>query len=190
MNQAALALSGELAEQLRPQLVPTRCAAPLYEIADHLTALLDTADMCSDDQRGEIEAEIMEYVSAQVSKVDAIGRALTFFEDQQEAAAKEVKRLQTRKGVYARAEERLRQYLAYVMETRELAKLKGTTGTLSLRAGSESVEITDLEAVPPQFKITTIEVSADKTALKAALKGGEVVAGAKLATGNPFVQWR
>ena len=189
MNQQALALSGELAEALRPQLVPARCAAPLYEIADHLTALLDTADMASDDQRGEIEAEIMAYIGAQVEKVDGIGRALTFFDDQQENAAKEIKRLQTRKGVYERAEERLRQYLAYVMETRELHKLNGETGTLWLRAGSQSVEITDLEQVPAQYKVVTIEVVADKTALKAALKAG-AVAGAKMATGNPVAVWK
>ena len=157
----------------------------LYEIIDHLGALLDTLDMvASDEERKAIEAEINAYCVAEVRKVDGIAGYLAHCEAQQQFAAAEIKRLQARKGVYEGRQERLEEYCIRVMEDAKVKKLEGKTATLWLRACPSSVQILDEAAIPADYKVSRTETSVDKKAVKAALEADVDVPGADLIIGK------
>lgn len=160
----------------------------LYEIIDHLGALLDTLEGAGDPEViRSIEADIAACLDAQTRKVDAIAGYLAHCEAQQEAAAAEIKRLQERKSLYEKRQERLKAYVVRIMEDLQVRKLEGETSTLMLRACPPSVEILDEEAIPEQYKVTRVAVSVDKKAIKAALEADIDVPGADLVVGRNTV---
>lgn len=67
-------------------------------------------------------------------------------------------------------------------------KLERPLATVSKRAGSVSLSITDESAIPSQLTVTT--VSPDKTAIRAALKEGEEIPGAELIRGPETISLR
>ncbi len=153
----------------------------LYEIADHLVALLDTRDLCeSAEQKAECEAEIERYVDAQIRKVDSFCRFLAHLESQVDLAEKEIKRIKAREATFANLQERLEQYAIYTLQQMGLRKLEGDTATLLLRVNAPGVEIDNAEAVPAQFKTIKQEVQIDKRGIKKAIDSGEDVPGARL----------
>jgi hypothetical protein len=70
------------------------------------------------------------------------------------------------------------------MEDAKLKKIEGRTSTLSLRACPSSVKILDEAAIPADYKVTKMEVSVDKKAVKAALEADVDVPGADLVIGK------
>lgn len=157
----------------------------LYEIADHLGALLDTVDMCdSDELRAECEQEIQNYVELQLRKVDGIASYLTHCEGQQDFAKRELERLTARKKRYERRQERLEGYVVAVLRKLGEKKMEGRTSTLSLRACPASVAVLDESAIPGEFRVMKVEESIDKRAIKQALASKREVPGAELVTGR------
>jgi hypothetical protein len=89
--------------------------------------------------------------------------------------------LQGRKEAYKRA-------LMTVLRSTNQAKVPHALGTVSLRKGTESVLVTNIEEVPTQLcKITK---APDKTAIKAQLKAGETIDGVELVTSPETVSIR
>ena len=155
--------------------------ATLFEISDHLVALLDTVDLvATTEERTLIEREIGEAMEAEVRKVDGVAQYLAFCEDQQAYAASEIKRLQARKQSFERKEQRLKEYVQRVLESCGKSKLEGRTATLALRACPTSVEITDESIVPDEYKCVVVEESVDKRKVKSALEAGIEVPGVQL----------
>ena len=135
----------------------------LYEISDHLVALLDSQDMCeTDEQRAECEREIAAYVEQQVRKVDNYARYLAHLEDQANFAKLEIGRLQKRKAEMEARADKLRDYAVDVMQRIGLQKLEGETATFRLKTNPPAVEITDEELVDAKYKTLTITVPADR----------------------------
>lgn len=162
----------------------------LYEITDTLPVLLDSLEMteAGTPERAECEAEIMRYFEALPQKVDGVARILAHFEAQAKFASEEIKRLQTRKGRFDRAAERLESYAIAILERlpepkRGPKKLEGATSTLSLRKCPASLRITDESQIPARFRVVIPATSAVcNAAVKDALKAGESVPGAELVT--------
>lgn len=153
----------------------------LYEISDHLVALLDTLDMCvTDEERAQCKAEIDRYIEAELHKVDNVCRFLAHLESQAALADEEIKRLKQRGAVFANAQERLEQYIIRGMQMRNLRKMNGDTSTLTLRVNQPAVEIDDMQLLPAVYKTIKQEIVPDKKAIKSAIVGGESVAGAHL----------
>lgn len=152
---------------------------PLWKIEEELAALLDSVDVCSEEQRPELEARIAQYLGAEVEKVDRVGAVLSSLEHVAANAKAEIDRLTDRRQSAERAAERLKRYILYVLSLREGRPLKGHNVTLSARE-SEAVRITDPSAVPERFKKTTVSVEIPKDPVKRALKAGEEVPGAVL----------
>lgn len=100
-------------------------------------------------------------------------------ESESEIIANEIKRLQELKKVRENAANRLKETISKAMELYEVEKIETPLTKLSFRK-SESVEITDLELIPHEYQ--KVKVEADKTAIKAAIKSGANVPGAKLMT--------
>jgi hypothetical protein len=91
----------------------------------------------------------------------------------------EIKRLQGLKKSRTNSIERLKEGISQAMQLFGVEEIKMPTLKINFRK-SESVEITDMDKIDRNFiKIVTTE-SADKTAIKEAIKAGNPVAGAEL----------
>ena len=167
----------------RPALPPT-----LFEISDHLVALLDTIDLAGTvEERTLIQRDIDEALEAEIRKVDGVAQYLAFCEDQQAFASTEIKRLQVRKQAFERKEQRLKEYVQRVLESGGKTKLEGRTATLALRACPPSIEITDESVIPEEYKSIVVEESVDKRRVKSALECGLDIPGVRLVTDRKTV---
>lgn len=71
-----------------------------------------------------------------------------------------------------------------VLDATGLKKLERPRATISRRAGSQSVRITDEAAVPSQLCTVKTITTPDKAAIKAQIMAGEDVPGAEIVTGD------
>ena len=79
--------------------------------------------------------------------------------------------------------ETLKNNIEYSMKQKGIEKLEVGTFKAGYRK-SESVEIINLDVIPADY--TKVEIKADKTAIKKALKAGEVVEGAEIKVNQNF----
>ena len=93
----------------------------------------------------------------------------------------EIKRLQAIKKVRKNTTERLQNALSDAMQQFEMDVIETPTTKISFRS-SQSVEITDENAIDKQFKTQIITTKIDKMEIKRAIKGGATVDGAELIT--------
>lgn len=89
----------------------------------------------------------------------------------------EIKRLEAKKKAAEKGKERMKAALSSFMQATGANKMTAGTFTLTFRK-SESVVIKDEEAIPTNF--LKVKLSVDKTAIKAAIKSGQTVAGAEI----------
>lgn len=91
--------------------------------------------------------------------------------------------LAERRKRFERKSDAMKAIIQDMMEAAHIDKLPLPEATLSITKPRESVNVTDLDALPQgYFKMTR---SADKAAIKAALMSGDEIPGAELQTGNP-----
>lgn len=95
----------------------------------------------------------------------------------------EIKRLTQLKKVRENAVERLRMTLQGAMECFGVLELKTPTIKVDFRK-SESVEITDFDALPKEYITVKTTEMPNKTEIKQAIKEGKVIAGAELRINN------
>lgn len=74
-----------------------------------------------------------------------------------------------------------------IMQAMQIRKLERPLATLSIRAGSVSVEITDERSIPTQLRKPG---APDKTAIRAQIEAGENVPGAELVRGEDTLSVR
>ena len=92
---------------------------------------------------------------------------------------KEIERLKAKKDAAKKGVDRMKAALSAYMMAADKKKLAAGTFSLSFRK-SESVIVTDQAAVPTEYLKEKTTISVDKTAIKAAIKSGQAVAGAEL----------
>jgi hypothetical protein len=78
--------------------------------------------------------------------------------------------------------------LETLMHTMDVRKLELAGATVSRRAGSESVEVDDVDDLPQGY--FSIERVADKAAIKASIRAGETIPGARLERGADTISVR
>ena len=138
----------------------------LYAIEDQLTALMDTEDLVSDEQRLEFLNDLAEANQQAVVKRDNVIRFLRHLDLQQESITAEQERLSKLKAVYANTQERVEKHVAGVIERfapepkRGPKKLEGSIGVLSLRKNPDHVEILNPEAVPIGYRDVSLKMPA------------------------------
>jgi hypothetical protein len=152
---------------------------PLWEIEEELRALVDSAETCPEELRAELEERIARYVGAEIDKVDRVGAVLSSLDGVAANAKAEIDRLRTRQQSAERARARLEDYVLRVLRERDGQPLKGRNVTLSVRH-SEALIVDDPEAVPPEWKRTTVVVDVPKDPIKKAIKAGSVIPGAHI----------
>lgn len=107
------------------------------------------------------------------------GYAIKSMEDDVTAINEEIKRLQAIKTAKSNAIDRMKESVSNAMQIYNIEKVTSPTLNLSFRK-SETVEVELVEALSNDFKIVKTMVTADKVAIKQAIKKGENITGARI----------
>ena len=91
----------------------------------------------------------------------------------------EIKRLSELKKVRQNACERLKSNISHAMQTFEVDKIESPLIKLSFRK-SQSVNVSDVNSLPNEFKTIKVTEQADKMKIKQALLNGEVIEGCEI----------
>lgn len=91
----------------------------------------------------------------------------------------EIERLDTLKKSRSKVVEKLKSNMLAAMQVFGVDKIESPVMKISLRA-SESVEIEDVNSIPADYMVTKVTTQPDKSRIKAAIKAGEVMSGARI----------
>lgn len=154
----------------------------IYEIQKEYLELMNQVI----DNEGEFTPELLEklQINEQELKQKAINYAYVIkkLEDDEESINNEIKRLGELKKANTKKIDKLKEIVTNSMIGFNLDKIESPTLKLSIRK-SESVNIIDETKLSDNFFTTKITKTVSKTALKDALKTGEI-AGAELVVNN------
>lgn len=182
----------------------------LYSVEQELASMEDTEGLVPSSLEEQFLADFGAALTTAADKRDQVAHFLAHLESQQAFAAAEIARLQAMKRNYEVVQERLENYVKYVILSMgkdakgKWKKLEGHTTVMSIQKSPDSIEITDERAVPldyeratvtvpagtwqeilnqfPELLMTTCKLEPSKSAIKAAIDAGESVPGAKLVT--------
>lgn len=151
----------------------------LYEISETQLAILGDIEL----NDGEITTEIQQRIDLLAEnfeeKAIAYGYVIKQYEGEETLIDAEIKRLQELKKKSAKVSDYLKERISAAMIEFGLTEIKTPTLKLSFRK-SEAVEVVDESLLAQQFY--NYKPTIDKTAIKAAIKAGEEVAGARIVT--------
>lgn len=153
----------------------------LYQIDNAVLTVLEDG-LVFDEETGEILFDpdnLDELEVERNAKLEAVALFVKSLEAEAAAMREEERKLAERRGRNERKAERLRRYLSDSMLALGDTKLETARVALSFRK-SESVVIEDQAALPVEFLKVKMTETADKAAIKKALKAGQQVAGAQL----------
>jgi len=149
----------------------------LYEItreAQELAFLLEIEELTP-----ELEAMLVINQEQLQNKAGNYAKVIVNIQSDSDAIDQEIKRLKAMKESKDRAVTRLKDALREAMLISAIEKIDSPLFKLSLRR-SESVEVDIVEALPSEFINIKNVVSADKVAIKEAIKRGQNITGARL----------
>ena len=153
----------------------------LYDIDNMVYTVLENG-LIFDEETGEVlfdEENLTELELERNKKLEAVALYIKSLEAEAEAMKAEAKKLADRREAKERKAERLLSYISNSMHALGDTKLETAKVALSFRK-SEAVEVYDPVLLPAEFTKTKTTVTPDKTAIKAAIKAGQEVAGATL----------
>jgi hypothetical protein len=163
--EASVLEAGGETLRLEPALLPM--ARPLYDIEQHLAALIDTEELVPDDQEQMYALELHATLLAAAEKRDRVGQFLGHLKAQIAFAHSEVVRLKDRETLYQKALDRMESYVTRVIDSLgtdakgKRKKLEGHTVTLNLHGCDKRAEITNETAVPTKYKRVTVTLPAE-----------------------------
>lgn len=140
---------------------------------------------CVDTDTGEIiDEDTLKHLQMQRdTKIENVALWIKELKAESEAIAQEVKSLNHRKKVAENKAESLKKYLKYALNGQ---KFETPKVSVSYRK-NESVEITDIDALDKRF-LRYKDPEPDKTAIKEAIKDGElIIDGARLVVNQNMI---
>jgi hypothetical protein len=141
----------------------------------------EALELVSALEEGELtpELEIALIINQNELQEKAInyGYAIKSMEDDVTVIAEEIKRLQAIKTAKNNAADRMKYAIETAMKLYGIQKVSSPTLNLSFRK-SETVEIDFITFLPNDFKVIKTTVTADKIAIKKAIKEGQHITGA------------
>jgi hypothetical protein len=149
----------------------------LYEItqeAQYLAALLETEELTP-----ELEAELLINQEQLQSKGINYAKVISNYQGEADQIDAEIKRLKAMKESRDKKVVWLTESLKRAMLVSGIEKIESPLFKISLRR-SEAVEVDVVEALPNAFQNVKNIVTADKIAIKEAIKRGETVMGARI----------
>lgn len=120
--------------------------------------------------------------------LERLARAARHAEMMAEAAAKRVEEIQGRQTRFKSRGQSLRGTVFAIMQAMEIRKHEAPDFTLSIRAGQQSVQVTDENKVPDIYARTERKI--DKATILSALKSGLTVDGCCLSNGLPSLSMK
>jgi hypothetical protein len=149
----------------------------LYEItreAIELASLLETEELTP-----ELEKSLIINQDQLQSKAVNYAKVIANIQSDSDAIDQEIKRLKAIKESKDRAVTRLREAVKEAMLVSGIEKIESPLFKLSIRR-SEAIEVDVIDALPSEFVNIKNVVSADKIAIKEAIKKGEYITGARI----------
>lgn len=159
----------------------------LYALANDYLALLDAID--NDEIPEEAIADTLESITACIDdKADSIACLLKNLDADIVAIKAEEERLAERRKAKERQKERIKQYLSETLQSAGITKIETARNKITFRK-SETVEVDEESFIAWAQKhrddlLTYSAPTADKTAIKKALKDGIEIVGAELRINN------
>jgi len=149
----------------------------LYEITQealYLSTLLETEELTPELE----EALIINQDQLQAKAVN-YAKVIANYQAESDAIDQEIKRLKAMKDSREKKIEWLKESVKKAMLVSGIEKVESPLFKLSVRR-SEAVEVDVVEALPSAFQNVKNVVTADKVAIKEAIKRGEFVMGARI----------
>jgi hypothetical protein len=149
----------------------------LYQItqeAQYLAALLETEELTP-----ELEAELLINQEQLQSKGINYAKVIANYQSESDAIDAEIKRLKAMKESSDKKVTWLTESLKKAMLISGIEKIESPLFKISLRR-SEAVEVEIPEALPVDWQVKKVTITADKVAIKKAIKEGYSITGARL----------
>jgi len=149
----------------------------LYEItqeAQYLAALLETEELTP-----ELEAELLINQEQLQSKGINYAKVIANYQSESDAIDAEIKRLKAMKESRDKKVTWLTESLKKAMLVSGIEKIESPLFKISLRR-SEAVEVEIPESLPVDWQVKKVTITADKVAIKKAIKEGYSITGARL----------
>ena len=146
----------------------------LTQEAQYLAVLLETEELTAELE----EALIINQDQLQAKAVN-YAKVIANYQAESDAIDQEIKRLKSMKESRDKKVEWLKESVKKAMLVSGIEKVESPLFKLSVRR-SEAVEVDVVEALPSAFQNVKNVVTADKVAIKEAIKRGENVFGARL----------
>ena len=151
----------------------------LYEITQDIAELeeLINNEELTEDEVIEVKTMIESVLN---EKAEQIAYVIKNKESDIKAIKEEEKRLKEKRKSVEKSAERLKSYVLENLLMLDKKKIKTSVGDIAIRK-SQAVEVSsDVNVLDDRFKRVKTTVEADKTALKEAIKSGEVVDGVEI----------
>ena len=149
-------------------------------IQDEISSMLSIPDEdLTDEQRAAMDAYLNDLAEAEAGKADAFGQFVRLELAKAEACKKEAQRLANKAKTAEGRIAYLKNLYLCTMQSNGLKKVQGSAYTLSIRE-ADSVDVTDVNALPDLYLRRKETVEPDKVVLREALKGGICIPGAAL----------
>jgi hypothetical protein len=149
----------------------------LYQItqeAQYLAALLETEELTP-----ELEAELLINQDQLQSKGINYAKVIANYQSEADQIDAEIKRLKAMKESRDKKVTWLTESLKKAMLVSGIEKIESPLFKISLRR-SEAVEVEIPEALPVDWQVKKVTITADKVAIKKAIKEGYSITGARL----------
>jgi len=132
---------------------------------------------------GELTTELAEQLAITEEQLQNKSVAYSFVIKQMDADIEtieaEIKRLQSAKKQREKATEYLKERIKHAMELFQIEEIKTPLVKINFRK-SESVEVENVNALPNVYKTVKVVETADKVAIKEAIKNGADIIGCRL----------
>lgn len=154
----------------------------LYELTSKRQELLDLiAAMDSEDlELSDAVGDTLEALDEAIQdKAEAVASFIFSLQADSAALKQEEQRLSERRRLNDAKVERMKTYLADMLEDADIDRIKGLKYTIGFRK-SEKVQVTNVDALPERF--LRVKREPNLTALKDALKAGQAFDGVSLTT--------
>ena len=156
----------------------------LYDIADNIRALAELTDQEGTDFDEQTIADTLEALEGDLThKADQIGKLVKMLSRQADMCELEAKRLGDRSDKLRKRAESVTAYLHACMNVAGVKKVENSLFNIAIRKIPDVVEL-DEELLPKRWFIEKITERPDRRGILAAIKDGEEIRGATLASGR------
>lgn len=160
----------------------------LYQLSNNYLEALDFLTNPETELPAEVVTDTLEALSGEMEdKAVNVAKFLRNIEVTAEAIKQAEADMAKRRKTLENRVTWLKSYLKTSIEQTGITKIECPYFKLSIQNNPPAVIILDESSIPENFKEAVLTWKVDKNALKEAIKGGEIVPGAKLSNGSRLV---